>query len=69
MNLLPSPYPLRAESEGMERPSSPPELACAGLAVMSAAVLFAALPPFTGMMVAVIAAVSWCIWLDRHPTS
>jgi hypothetical protein len=53
----------------MEKPSSPHELALAGLVVMSAAVLFAALPPFTGMILAVVAAVSWCIWLDRHPTS
>jgi hypothetical protein len=53
----------------MEKPSGPPELAWAGLVVLSAAVLFAALPPFAGMILAVIAAVSWCIWLDRHPSS
>lgn len=53
----------------MRKPSHPPELALAGLVVMSAAVLLAALPPFAGMAVAVVAAVSWCIWLDRHPTS
>ena len=53
----------------MGKPSQPPELALAALVVMSAAVLFAALPPFAGMTLAVIAAVSWCFWLDRHPTS
>jgi len=53
----------------MGNSSRPPELALAGLVVMSAAVLFAALPPFTGMTLAVIAAVFWCLWLDRHPTS
>ncbi len=52
----------------MGNSSHPPELALAGLVVMSAAVLFAALPPFTGMALAVIAAVFWCVWLDRHPT-
>ena len=53
----------------MANPSKPPELAMAGLMVMSAAVLFAELPPFMSMALAVIAAVSWCIWLDRNPTS
>jgi hypothetical protein len=53
----------------MGHSSRPPELALAGLVVVSAAVLFAALPPFTGMALAVISAVSWCVWLDRHPTS
>ena len=53
----------------MGKSSHPPELVLAGLAVMTAAVLFAALPPFTGMALAVVAAVSWCLWLDRHPTS
>ena len=53
----------------MSHSSRPPELALAGLVVVSAAVLFAELPPFTGMALAVISAVFWCIWLDRHPTS
>jgi dolichol kinase len=53
----------------MGKPFRPPELALAGLVVMSAAVLFSVLPPFAGMALAVIAAVSWCIWLDQHPTS
>ena len=53
----------------MGKASRPPELALAGLVIMSVTVLFAALPPFAGMAVAVVAAVSWCIWLDRHPTS
>jgi hypothetical protein len=53
----------------MGKSSHPPELALAALVVMTAAVLFAALPPFAGMALAVIAAVSWCLWLDRHPTS
>jgi hypothetical protein len=53
----------------MDKSPYPPGLALAGLVVMSVAVLFAALPPFAGMALAVIAAVSWCLWLDRHPTS
>jgi hypothetical protein len=69
MNHLRPCYEFWADSEGMDRPSRPPELALAGLVVMSAALLFAALPPFTGMALAVVAAISWCIWLDRHPTS
>jgi len=53
----------------MGKPSHPPELALAGLVVLTAVILFAAMPPFTGMALAVIAALSWCVWLDRHPTS
>lgn len=54
----------------MGKPSSrPPELAVASVAVMTSIALFAAMPPFAGMGLAVVAAITWCIWLDRHPTS
>jgi hypothetical protein len=54
----------------MGKPAShPPELAVAVLVLMTTIALFAALPPFVSMGLAVIAAVSWCIWLDRHSTS
>jgi hypothetical protein len=52
-----------------KRSSRPPELAIGVLVVMGAIALLAALPPAASMGVAVAAAVSWCIWLDRHPTS
>lgn len=50
-------------------PSHPAELALAGVVVVTAVVLFATMPPFTEMPLAVIAAVFWCLWLDRHPTA
>jgi hypothetical protein len=54
----------------MEKPvSRPPELVVAALVVMTIIGLLAAMPPFVGMAVAVIAAISWCLWLDRHPAS
>lgn len=49
--------------------SRPPQLAVVTLVVMTTVALFAAMPPFAGMGVAVVAAISWCVWLDRHPTS
>jgi len=48
--------------------SRPPDLAIATLVVMTAIALFSVMPPFTGTALAVVAAISWCIWLDRHPT-
>jgi hypothetical protein len=53
----------------MDKPSHPPELVLAVLVLMTSIAVFATLPPFAGMGLAVIAAVSWCIWLDRHPTA
>lgn len=51
-----------------KRVSRPPELVVATLVVITVVVLLAAMPPVAGMSVAVIAAISWCLWLDRHPT-
>lgn len=53
----------------MDRPSHPPELVLAVLVLMTSIAVLAALPPFVSMALAVVSAVSWCIWLDRHPTS
>jgi hypothetical protein len=53
----------------MAKPSSrPPELAIAALVVIASVFVLSAMPPFLSMGLAVLAAVSWCIWLDRHPT-
>jgi hypothetical protein len=53
----------------MGKPSSrPPELVVAALAVMTVVVVLSVMPPFASMGLAVLAAISWCIWLDRHPT-
>ena len=49
--------------------SRPPDLAVAALVVMTTIAMLAAMPPFVSMGLAVVAAVTWCIWLDRHPTS
>jgi len=68
MPLLAFLYEVPAESERMGTPPYPP-VAVAGLVVISAVVLFATLPPFIAMALAVTAAVCWCLWLDRHPTS
>jgi hypothetical protein len=47
----------------------PPAFAMAAFAVMTSVAVLSAMPPFASMAVAVVAAISWCIWLDRHPTS
>ena len=47
--------------------SAPPDLAVVALAVMTFVALLSAMPPFASMALAVLAAVCWCIWLDRHP--
>ena len=53
----------------MGKPSSrPPDLVVAALAVMTVVAVLSVMPPFASMGLAVLAAVSWCIWLDRHPT-
>jgi hypothetical protein len=49
--------------------SRPPELTVAALVVMASVLVLSAMPPFLSMGLAVLAAVSWCLWLDRHPTS
>jgi hypothetical protein len=53
----------------MDTPSHPPELVLAVLVLMTSIAVLAALPSFVSMGVAIVGAVSWCIWLDRHPTS
>lgn len=63
-------YGLRADSGDMEkRVSRPPALVIVTLVVMTIAGLLAAMPPLAGICVAVIAAISWCLWLDRHSAS
>jgi hypothetical protein len=49
------------------RTSHPPELAMAALAVLASVVVLSSMPPVWSMVVAVLAAVSWCLWLDGHP--
>lgn len=62
------PYGVQADSKGMGKPSSrPPDLVVVALAVMTVVGVLSAMPPFASMGLAVFAAVSWCIWLDRHP--
>jgi hypothetical protein len=68
MHHLASCYAFLVDSEGMGKPSSrPPDLVVAALVVMALVVVLSAMPPFASMGLAVCAAVSWCIWLDRHP--
>ena len=52
-----------------KRVSRPPALVIVTLVVMTIAGLLAAMPPLAGICVAVIAAISWCLWLDRHSAS
>jgi hypothetical protein len=40
----------------------------AALALLTVVAVLSVMPPFASMGLAVLAAVSWCIWLDRHPT-
>jgi hypothetical protein len=52
----------------MARPTSrPPELALAAIVVLTSALLLSWMPPFFSMAVSVLAAISWCLWIDRHP--
>jgi hypothetical protein len=52
----------------MGKPSSrPPDLVVLTLGVLALVGVLSVMPPFASMGVAVLAAVSWCIWLDRHP--
>ena len=68
MRHLASRYAFRADIEDMGKPSSrPPDLVVAALVVMTLVAVLSAMPPFASMGLAVLAAVSWCIWLDRHP--
>jgi hypothetical protein len=54
----------------MREPSSrPPDLAVAALVVIASVLVLSAMPPFASMTVAVLAAISWCVWLDHHPTA
>jgi hypothetical protein len=49
------------------RTSHPPELTVAALLVLASVVVLSSMPPAWSMVVAVLAAVSWCLWLDGHP--
>jgi len=52
----------------MARPTSRPhELALAAIMVLTSVLLLAWMPPFFSMAVSVLAAISWCLWIDRHP--
>jgi hypothetical protein len=49
--------------------SRPPELAIAALTVLTSVLLLSWMPPAFSMLIAVFGAISWCIWLDRHPSA
>jgi hypothetical protein len=52
----------------MARPTARlPELAVAAIAVLTSVLLVSWMPPFLSMATSVLAAVSWCLWIDRHP--
>jgi hypothetical protein len=52
----------------MARPTTrPPELALAAIVILAAILLLSWMPPFFSMALSVLAAFSWCLWLDRHP--
>jgi len=40
----------------------------AALALLTVVAVLSVMTAFASMGLAVLAAVSWCIWLDRHPT-
>jgi hypothetical protein len=46
----------------------PPDLAVAALAVLATVLVLSAMPASLTLAVAVFLAISWCIWLDHHPT-
>jgi hypothetical protein len=53
---------------GMGKPfSRPPDLAVVSLALLVSVSVLASMRPVPAMAVAILAAVGWCIWLDRHP--
>jgi hypothetical protein len=63
-------YALAPHSVGMSTVRGrPPDLVVAALVVMIATAALAAMPPFASICVAVVAAISWCIWLDHNPAS
>ena len=52
----------------MGKPSSrPPELALVALVLIVSVSVLASMRPVPAMMLAIFAAIGWCIWLDRHP--
>jgi len=70
MTSLGASYAIPLESGGMGKPvARQPEAALAALIVVSVVVLLLAMPSWATAGVAVVAAASWCYWLDRHPTT
>jgi hypothetical protein len=51
----------------VDRSSRPPDLVVLALALVATVLVLSAMPASLSMTVAVLAAISWCIWLDRHP--
>ena len=52
----------------MGKPSSrPPGLALVAVALIFSISVLESMRPIPSMMLAIVAAVGWCIWLDRHP--
>lgn len=49
------------------RTSNPPDLVVAVLTLLASVILLSSMPPVLSLLVAVLAAVSWCLWLDGHP--
>jgi hypothetical protein len=39
------------------------------LAAIASAALLVWMPAFAGFGLAIVAAVCWCIWLERHPST
>ena len=63
-------YAVPPDSGTMEKLSGrPTELALASLVLVTLVVLLAAMPSWAAAGLAVAAAASWCLWLERHPTS
>jgi hypothetical protein len=50
-----------------DRSSRPADLALAVVVILATAMALSAMPPVLSMGIAVVAAISWCLWLDRHP--
>jgi hypothetical protein len=50
-----------------DRTSYPPDLVVAVLTLLASVIVLSSIPPMLSMVVAVLAAVSWCLWLDGHP--
>jgi hypothetical protein len=52
----------------MARPiPRPAELTLGAIMVLATVLLLCWMPPLFSMATSVLAAITWCLWIDRHP--